>query len=897
MKKHLLALLFCLFSIANQAVAQTPFVAWCIGDSTLYFDYGAVPAIGDTYNGQTVTNVWSGTDITATGNNSPAWTTGIYRLICAHVVFTPAFASVTPTSCNAWFLNFNRLTSIEGLNYLNTANVTDMRRMFYDCSSLTSLDVSNFNTENVTDMVGMFQRCSALTSLDISNFNTANVADMWSMFYNCSSLSSLDLSNFNTANVTDMRSMFFGCSSLSSLGLSNFNTENVTDMSYMFRYCSSLTSLDLSSFNTANVTNMLEMFAGNSALTTIYVGDDWTIANVNSSSAMFWHCYNLIGGHGTTYDSLYIDKTYARIDNPEYPGYLTCETCKIMNGQHLYEIGDNQGWHPSQAIEMIQIDTNIFEGIFEFTASLSYFAFITVKPETDNNWDLVNANRFGGATNNELIADGGTYNLAAGVFCLTANPGTYTIVVNLNTLTATVAPKPEAFVAWCSGDSTLYFDYGAVPAIGDTYNGQTVTNVWSGTDVNETGDNYPAWQSVAKSTCTNVVFEPNFADVTPTSCNHWFFDFNYLSSIDGLNYLNTTNVTDMRSMFSNCYALTSLDLSSFNTANVTNMHWMFSNCRALTSLDLSSFNTTNVTEMGAMFSYCYALTSLDLSSFNTANVTNMSSIFYNCTALTSLDLSSFNTINVPDMSWMFYQCRALTSLDLNSFNTTNVTSMSRMFDCCYALTSLDLSSFNTTNVTNMSYMFSGCTALTSLDLSSFNTTNVTNMSGMFTSCTALTSVNVSNFNTINVTNMGNMFYYCHALTSVDLNSFNTTNVTNMSRMFAYCYALTTIKVSDEWTTANVTNSTSMFSDCTSLVGGNGTTYDENHTDATYARIDEQGNPGYLTRKTNNSTALTNDESLISAEDGAWYSVDGRYLGEKPSSRGIYIRNGKKVVIY
>ncbi|MBE6323668.1 MAG: hypothetical protein E7074_01685 [Bacteroidales bacterium] len=104
---------------------------------------------------------------------------------------------------------------------------------------------------------------------------------------------------------------------------------------------------------------------------------------------------------------------------------------------HLYEIGDNQGWKPTEAIEMTKKSENVFEGTFDFTATLSYFAFITVKPETED-WALVNANRFGGAINNELIADGGTYNLNTGELCLTANPGKYTITVNLTEMTAAV---------------------------------------------------------------------------------------------------------------------------------------------------------------------------------------------------------------------------------------------------------------------------------------------------------------------------------------------------------------------------------------------------------------------------------------------------------------------------
>ena len=77
------------------------------------------------------------------------------------------------------------------------------------------------------------------------------------MFYFCSNLTNLDLSNFNAQNVTNMSYMFYGCGNLTNLDLSNFNAQNVTDMSYMFYFCGNLTNLDLSNFNTQNVTNMI----------------------------------------------------------------------------------------------------------------------------------------------------------------------------------------------------------------------------------------------------------------------------------------------------------------------------------------------------------------------------------------------------------------------------------------------------------------------------------------------------------------------------------------------------------------------------------------------------------------------------------------------------------------
>ena len=240
------------------------------------------------------------------------------------VVFDPSFANARPFSTKYWFNYLRKLTSISGIQYLNTSKVVNMRGMFSYCEKLRSVDLSHFNTENVIDMSSLFWYCDGLTSLDVTKFNTAKVTDMGCMFINCKNLTSLDVSKFNTANVADMSSMFKGCSNLTSLDVSHFNTANVTDMSSMFSECSSLTSLDLSNFNTAKVTSMSSMFSECSNLKTVYVGSDWSTESVQYSYSMFDECTKLVGGQGTVYNSSYTDKKYARIDggNTE-PGYFS----------------------------------------------------------------------------------------------------------------------------------------------------------------------------------------------------------------------------------------------------------------------------------------------------------------------------------------------------------------------------------------------------------------------------------------------------------------------------------------------------------------------------------------------------------------------------------------------
>ena len=231
--------------------------------------------------------------------------------------------------------------------------------------------------------------------------------------------------------------------------------------------------------------------------------------------------------------------------------------------------------------------------------------------------------------------------------------------------------------------------------------------------------------------------------------------------------------------------------------------------RMLKLLDLSNFDTSNVTDMSWMFSDCSGLTELNISSFDTSKVTDMHRMFYNCQSLTELDISSFDTSKVTDMSRMFSSCSSLTNLKLSNFDTSEVTNMSYMFDVCLDLIELNISSFDTSKVTDMNYMFNNCRSLTELNLSNIDTSKVTNMYRMFANCYNLKELNLSNIDTSKVTDMSNMFYYCNSLTELDLSNFNTSQVTSMTAMFSGCSGLTKITVGCDWTTEN-SNTRAMF---------------------------------------------------------------------------------------
>ena len=430
----------------------------------------------------------------------------------------------------------------------------------------------------------------------------------------------------------------------------------------------------------------------------------------------------------------------------------------------------------------------------------------------------------------------------------------------------------EAYAVF-TDDGTLTFYYDTQK---DSRDGETF-------ELNS-GSNSPGWYSKGDN-IYKVVFKSSFASARPTTTYEWFEGCHNLTNISGIQYLNTSSVTNMSWMFYDCISLTSIDVTGFDTSNVTNMERMFAcddnneskltyldvsgfdtrkvtnmsnmfwNCVSLKELDVSGFNTSNVTNMRCMFG-CWKrnsdLTSLDVSGFDTRKVTDMAIMFQYLSNIQTIDVSGFDTSNVEDMAWMFWGCSGLTSLDLRNFDTSKVTNMYEMFAECTGLKELNVSSFNTSNVTDMGSMFSFCYDIINLDVSGFNTSKVKDMSSMFLRCDNLERLDVSMFDTKSATNMKDMFSHLYKMEFLDLTNFDTNNVTDMSNMFANCRQLTTIFIGDNWNTNNVSESDGMFYCCFSLVGGVGTPYIFSiHDNATYAHLDEgPSNPGYLSSYSN-----------------------------------------------
>ena len=630
-------------------------------------------------------------------------------------------------------------------------------------------------------------------------------------------------SSFADARPTTTYYWFYKMEKLQSItGMSYLNTSEVTYMLNMFYYCSNLTSVDVSHLNTSKVISMYGMFGFCKNLTSLDLSN-WNTSTVNSMGYMFCFCRNL--------QTIYVGSGWST-DAVTNSGSMFTMCTSLVGGQGT------------------TYDTNHIDATYAHI-------------------------------------DGGT-----------SNPGYFTAAT-------------EAYACYTPSNKTLtfYYDTQRASRTGTTY------------DLNT--DNLPEWVNDHNAIVLKVVFDRLFANARPTSTCGWFLDMQYLQTITDMNYLNTSEVTNMSSMFALCPKLTSLDLSSFNTSKVIDVTGMFNGCNGLTSLDLSSFNTSKVTYMTFMFYNCTNLRTIYVGDgWSTAAVGLYSDdIFNGCTSLVGGMGTTYDENHVdkayahidggPSNPGYFtrdpnspeaYACytpsnttltfyydtqrssRTGTTYDLNTganitgweSDGTNASVTKVVFDPSFAgarpTTTYDwfYDMTNLQSITGMSYL---------------NTSEVTNMNWMFNSCSKLTSIDLSGFNTSKVTDMRFMFYNCTGLTSLDLSSFNTSNVTNMFNMFGGCSGLRTIYVGNGWSTAAVTGSTNMFYNCTSLVGGQGTTYDASHVDKAYAHIDGgPSNPGYFTEwkeayacYTSSNTTLTfYYDSQRSSRTGTTYDLNTGY---------------------
>ena len=688
-----------------------------------------------------------------TGTKVPGWTK--HAADIKEVVFDATFADARPTSCYYWFNGCTNLTTITGIENLNTSEVTQMGSMFRNCGILTAIDLSKFNTSQVTDMSQMFYGCRNLTAIDVTALDTKNVTDMSSMFNFCNRLTGIDLSTFNTANVKNMSSMFAYASSALTINVANFDTRNVVNMQEMFRDCEKLTDLDLSSFSTPKVENMSSMFMNDISITTIFVSDKFVTTAVTSGDGMFAACHLLRGAVA------YVDSK----DGVKMANYTT-----------------------------------------------GYF-------------------------------------------------------------TNSAPSAPEAYAVFDADSKTLTFKFDMKRPVG-----AYPLNM---------ADEAPGWRKDIYYKVEKVVFDESFARAKPTNGFMWFDSFSSLKAIDGMEHLNTEEMSNMSMMFNDCRVLKSIDLSRFNTEKVTDMSAMFKDCNDLTVLDLSTFCTDKVVDMNNMFCHCSALTNIYVSDKFVVTALTMENagtdMFAKCDKLrgavmydeekTGKEMANYTTGYLSNIAPTEPEAYVVMDADLGT--------MTFRYDTKKPAGAYPLNTG--AGIPGWIKVSAGVDVRTVVFDESFADARPTSGHMWFVNYYNLETITgIENLNTEEMTDMNQMFYACSSLITLDLTRFNTAKVTDMGHMFGRCRSLTTILASNLFVTTAVKPNDDMFEDCFSLKGA--VEYDANKKGLEMANFE-----GYLTNP--NGTGIGNVDASRQGEV-EYYDLSGRRLSVPQKGVGI-MRTGNK----
>ena len=548
----------------------------------------------------------------------PSWFNYNYKDGIVKVIFDPSFAEYQPTSTSHWFEGFS-LLSIQGISNFNTSRVTDMSYMFAGC------DFSyHYHGETLPQ------------APQINNYNRIFYCDI--------------ISELNMSSVQDIRHMLDG---VNYLRIDKLDIPQDVNSEGCF---SNLKILELTSADVHIPENYFSSVNGCQvfAPTDFYFGIDTSSGSFNWAGGNFSipkkqpyvrkgyndylqdYMYNIAitGGFDFFYDDLkelrnikennaYLSGHY-NYDGPyniTHYKYLTIDD--YLESRYLFDwdFSRGEGWVPTI---YVNIDTS-FADYYPTESTDEWFNFyISEGWESDDNSDYYS--HFEPIPSENIHITGLEY---------------------LN------SPVQSTYALLTPDKTTLtfYCDYQRHVREEPIY------------DLNDNSTS-PTWLS-EKDNITKVVFDPSFADARPITTRYWFNNMSNLSTIEGLDYLNTSEVTSMYSMFSGCSKLDSLDLSTFDTSQTTSMTGMFNNCTYLKYLNLSGFDLSSATSIRLMFQNCTSLESVDLGMFDTSNVTDLRNLFYGCTSLTGLDLSTMVIADDAQTGNLLYNCTALQSLKVS----------------------------------------------------------------------------------------------------------------------------------------------------------------------------------------------------------------------------------------
>ncbi len=709
------------------------------------------------------------------------------------------------------------------------------------------IDIKNLQylpTGEVTTMKAMFKDCENIGSIDLSSLDTGEVMDFSYMFYNVNwrlnkeTHVAINLNGFRTDKATDMSYMFYQCGA-NQLDVSGFNTGNVTTMKKMFYYCIYLRSLDVSNFDTSRVTDMNGMFCECNKVTSLDVSH-FNTENVTDFTNMFYDV--------------------SKINELDISNFVTAKATS-MHKMFLGCIGlqslDLSNFNTKNVTDM----SGMFNSCCMSSLDLSHF-------NTEN-------------------------------------------VTNM---------------------SEMFYNCSNLKALDlSSFNTENVTDM-----------------SSMFSKCTNLcsLDISSFNTAKVTNMQWMFSSCESLYSLD-LSHFNTERVTDMSNMFSYMY-LAALDVRNFSTASLTSAREMFSFCGSLARVNLFTLGDEGSSQVNVSYMFCNCKELKRLYVYkdwntNRLNGSDSNGIFSGCSKLLGGDGTMVTDDNVGSafahvdhgtaqpgyftdgnqeetfpQTTVPYARFSSNGKQLTLFGDDDPLHNDHLTGYLISVddeTGVDLKIVNVNKVNTII-----------VDESFASVGNLTNLSGMFRGLNRIVKIcGLEHLKTDKVKKMTRMFEGCRLLEVLDLSGFSTDNVTDMSYMFNNCQSLYRLIVDKPWNLANAGISTdeygsplndyaptqNMFGNCYRLEGGNGTVYSSNRIDGGYARIDGgSALPGYFctreqleglspTTDVNVAPNEVNDVSTVidhQEQTSAYYSLDGRKQLDGKLKPGVYIRDGRKVVV-
>ena len=661
----------------------------------------------------------------------------------------------------------------------------------------------------------MFYECSNLTTIDIQNLGTSKTTNMNSMFAMCTNVTTLELQNLDTSNVEDMENMFFGCENLETLDISNFITAKVTTMSNMFQNCKKLTELNLESFDTSKVIDMNSMFNGCESLTILNL-NNFNTTEVTDMSWMFYNCKNI-----TTLDLSNFDTSNV-IDMSAM--FSTCEnltTLNISNFNTTEVTSMNAMFSDCKKLQILNISnfniSKVEDMSFMFSGCIKLLELDLGKQFTK----IANENEgiFDGLEENQLVIKVPSA-IYAGKNEIKLNNGSTDIITFLDNVKVECKYKIE----WKKVSSSVDI---AQKQINVVLQAEGVNTTYDSAKILTDGISkylqlYIDGKIVDNLTVTieNQEVKNGKLQCTLKIKNEEIKDGEGMALV-----IKEDSATDK-------YGNGNLEIKLIITEPLPimqntqyngddNKYYFAGGTIENSKIESIKFVASKEEVLGTQWDASKNGNNSVIAGYVDSNNNGLYEIY-----VASNSEKTTKVYMPEDASYMFYEGNNLTTIDLQNINTSKTINMNSMFAICNNLTTLNLSSFDTSKVTNMKAMFQACRKLIELNISNFNTSQVTNMSYMFCNCSSLRSIYVSEYN--ETTGKG-------------------------------------------WTTKNVTDSDNMFTGATKLVGGNGTKFNSSYIDATYARIDKEGEPGYLTEINNHITIP--ELAVLSQFEGEYENID------------------------